>query len=175
VSNALLALKWRRREGRKLAIGHVSERDWLDFLIDGRSLRDLLEGVASEAHPGRYPERMKLDYIGCLGGWLRVTEAHDRLRRQLLLEERSGLDTERYQLYICPECGDIGCGAITAVIEQPGDSFVWRDFAMYEKDWQFDDDDPLFDLSDCESIGPFRFDKEQYREALLNPPPKPES
>jgi hypothetical protein len=37
-------------------------------------------------------------------------------------------------IYVCPECGDIGCGAITAVIKDYGSSIVWSDFG-YETDY----------------------------------------
>jgi hypothetical protein len=96
------------------------------------------------------------------------------LLRQLLLEAPSELQTGRVQLCICPECGDIGCYAFTAVVEESSGLVIWRDFGA-EKDWRYDDDDPLIERDEYDSIGPFRFDKEQYRESLLNPPPKPES
>lgn len=38
-------------------------------------------------------------------------------------------ESGRILLYICPECGDIGCGAYSAFIEHGGGTYVWRDFA----------------------------------------------
>lgn len=39
----------------------------------------------------------------------------------------------RASLYICAECGDMGCGGVTAVIERAADTVVWRDFG-YQND-----------------------------------------
>lgn len=54
------------------------------------------------------------------------------------------------------------CGAVTAVIEQEGDDYLWRDFA-----WQTDDYADLT-LNGYHGIGPFRFRGAEYRTALTS-------
>jgi hypothetical protein len=63
-------------------------------------------------------------------------------------------------LFICSECGDIGCGAITALVARDGHSIVWKAFGYennYEKNILFDD---------YKQIGPFTFDLEHYERTL---------
>jgi hypothetical protein len=150
-----LELSWRTREGRQLGGGaYQTQREYLDFVVDGHSLGETL-GVA----PG--------GFIGCLG-WGESAYQGELVQR-LLLARPAELETGRQVLYVCPECGDIGCGAITAVIDQAGDSYLWSQFGL-ERNYQLDEDSPLFDLSEYAAIGPFRFDKQQYSNALTNWP-----
>ena len=53
---------------------------------------------------------------------------------------------------VCSECGDIGCGAITAIIEITDKTVIWRDFG-YENDYSQPD------LFNYKEIGPFTFNK----------------
>jgi hypothetical protein len=147
------------REGSKF-----HERVYLDFIVDGRSLGQRL-GVGTTR-----------DLAGCIGwqadslSWGEQEE--QKLLEQLLLDRPSDLETGRTMLYVCPECGfDIGCGAITAVVEETNGLVVWRDFG-FEMDPPTDEDEPPFDHEGFEEIGPIRFNKDQYRATILNPPPK---
>lgn len=135
-----LELIWRIRSGG----GGRTEQRYLDFVIDGQSLGTLL-------HCG--------DMIGCLGWGRLVYEAE--MADVLLLKKPSPLETGRVMLYVCPECGDIGCGAITALVEQTEDYFVWRDFG-YENDY----DPELPGLTEYIEVGPFRFGKAEYQQVL---------
>lgn len=85
------------------------ERRYYDFTINGRALRTMV-------NPG--------DNIG-LFGWL----SHDlefEFALWLLLREPSQLPSGQVPLYICPECGDLGCQSLSVrVIEEP-DRFVCR-------------------------------------------------
>jgi hypothetical protein len=60
---------------------------------------------------------------------------------------------------------------ITVKVSRTGKLVEWRRFG-FEDELQLADE-PLVDFSAFERIGPFQFDEQQYREALLNPPPKP--
>lgn len=64
-------------------------------------------------------------------------------------------------LFVCPECADLGCGAITMSITKEGDSFVWSEFA-YENNY----DEAMTDFASYASIGPFRFEARQYLSTL---------
>ena len=64
-------------------------------------------------------------------------------------------------LYVCPECGDIGCGAITAQVEETAEHFVWRGFG-YENDY----DPSMPDLTEYQEFGPYIFNKSEYRNTL---------
>ncbi|MGW4488073.1 hypothetical protein ACWEOE_30030 [Amycolatopsis sp. NPDC004368] len=66
----------------------------------------------------------------------------------------------RVPLYVCPECGDLGCGAVTAVIERTADEVVWRDFGRQT------DYDPAVFFERYTGLGPFRFDRAQYDAVL---------
>ena len=133
-----LELVWRTRAGG----GGRTERRYLDFVVDGHSLGDMLDAG---------------DVIGCLG-W-GVPEYDDNQVQTLLLKQPSPLETGRVMIYVCAECGDIGCGAITAYIEKSGEYFVWRDFA-------FEDDVDLLHLELYAHIGPFHFNKAEYWRVL---------
>ncbi len=63
-------------------------------------------------------------------------------------------------MYVCPECGDLGCGAISAVIEQVEDKIIWRDFG-YQNNYL---DEIIFD--DYESINTIVFNKVEYENAI---------
>ena len=97
-----------------------TERQYLDFFVLGESLKQIL-AIASA------------DYITLLDD-----EGDENYRRHIVnvyrLTEKSQTSSGRIMIYVCPECGDINCGSITARIEDLGDRIVWKDFG-YETDY----------------------------------------
>lgn len=133
------------RAGGLLANGDYQlHRDFVDFVVDGRPLLfrlsdlDAVSPLASDIPPAIFAAQV----------------------RGLLLEADAPLSGGRYVIYGCPECEDLACGAVTAVIERDGDDIVWRDFA-----WQTDEQVDL-EFNGYHGTGPFRFRGEEYRRAL---------
>ncbi|MGW7516543.1 oxidoreductase [Streptomyces sp. NPDC054796] len=156
---ASFALAPATRTGGVLPGGaYQAHRDFLDFVVDGRPLLSRLDDV---------------DAVSPLAADLGPTVFTAHVRR-LLLESEAPLDGGRHVLYGCPECEDLGCGAVTAVIEREGDggsgdegedegeeaAVVWRDFA-----WQTDVKADL-EHDGYPGIGPFRFRAREYRAEL---------
>ncbi|WP_433454185.1 oxidoreductase [Streptomyces sp. CA-142005] len=124
--------------------GYQVHRDFVDFVVDGRPLLfrlsdlDAVSPLASDVPPAIFTEQV----------------------RALLLEAEPPLPGGRFVIYGCPECADLACGAVTAVIERDGEDYIWRDFA-----WQTDEAADL-ELNGYHGIGPFRFRGAEYRAAL---------
>ncbi|MGW0590039.1 hypothetical protein [Streptosporangium sp. NPDC002607] len=117
-------------------------------MIDGRSLLEMVPGNA--------------DMASVL--WLAPVLDDDDDVYRLLGRCESPLDDGRVPLYVCPECGDLGCGALTVVVEVSSDHVVWRDLG-----WQTDYCDEV-DYDDFTTIGPFVFERAQYEAALVAVP-----
>src|SRR5215467_6164402 len=124
----------------------TSERHFLDFVVDGESLwekvgkpRDSVSVICFE-----YSHEETVKAIN-----------------RLLLTETAIIPADRRPLYICSECGDIGCGAVTAFIVKQGDSIVWKDFG-FENDYEENTR-----LSDYKQTGPYIFEWKQYERTLL--------
>jgi len=67
-------------------------------------------------------------------------------------------DTEdgRVLVYVCPECGDIGCGAYALRIERAADTVRWFDFAYVNG---YEEPVPV-------SLSPLEFDAKEYEQAV---------
>ncbi|MEU3176612.1 oxidoreductase, partial [Streptomyces sp. NPDC007000] len=123
---------------------HQVHRDSVDFVVDGRPLLsrlcdlDAVSPLASDVPPAIFTAQV----------------------RSLLLETGAPLPSGRYIVYGCPECEDLGCGAVTAAIERDGEDYIWRDFA-----WQTDEHADL-ERNGYHGLGPFRFRGADYRTAL---------
>lgn len=135
------------RAGGVLADGALrTHRDFVDFVVDGRPLLlrladlDAVSPLAADVPPAILANHV----------------------RGLLLEIEPPLPGGRYVLYGCPECEDLACGAVTAVLERDGDDVVWRDFA-----WQTGEHADL-PRDGYPGVGPFRFRGDEYRRALEN-------
>ena len=83
-----------------------------DVLVDGTCLR----------------ERLKVGDMISPFGWLRP-DADARFRQMWLLKQPSDLRPGRVAIFICPECADYCCGAVTASITKEGEFIVWETFA----------------------------------------------
>jgi hypothetical protein len=79
---------------------------------------------------------------------------------RLLLDSPSELTDGRHLLYGCPECGDLGCGGVTAEITIDSTGVTWQDFG-----WQTNYD-PEVDRDWFGEFGPYRFELPEYRAAL---------
>ena len=55
--------------------------------------------------------------------------------RRLLGEAEPDAPDGRVTVYVCAECGDLGCGAITVVIERDNGAVRWRDWG-YQKNYE---------------------------------------
>ena len=121
-------------------------RRHLDFVVDGTSLYVRLGAD-------------RLDAVGILG-WAGF-EQDARSVRRLLLDVPDTDAEGRQMLFVCPQCGDIGCGAITAHVHRLGNLIVWSDFA-YENGYDAD----MTDRDSYEQVGPFKFDASAYRKTL---------
>lgn len=100
------------RERRK----YQRERRYLDFEVDGASLRSLVD--------------TELDLISVLA----TDHPRDPQRLARVLGEAPGDAPDgRVLLYVCPECEDIECGAIAAKVSRRGDLVTWRNLGVPEE------------------------------------------
>lgn len=134
---SVLQLMWKRREGG----GGKTQRDYLDFVVDGQPLSEKIGG----------------DLASCLG-WF-VPAENTKAVNRLLLKESADLPNNRRSLDVCPECGELACGTVTAVIERIGDKIIWRDFCFESN---ADEVVPIREYGDVS----FAFDRAQYNQAL---------
>ena len=117
-----------------------TQRRYLDFVIDGVPLSS----------------RLSVDFISPFG-WLTPRD-HEAAIDRLLGNSPPDMPNGRNTLYICPECADIGCGAVTLIVESGPDHIIWKDFG-FENNYE-----NVVHTAGFEDIGPFTFDVRQYRE-----------
>lgn len=67
------------------------------------------------------------------------------------------LDDGRVPLFVCPACGDTGCGAIGMRLERTATTVTWRDFR-----WETGPTGPADDDLVAVPGGPFVFDRAQH-------------
>jgi hypothetical protein len=123
-----------------------SERHFLDFIVNGQSLWEAL----GKRH----------DMVSILCAEYSTDETAKSIGR-LLLREKAALPNDRRSLFVCSECGDLGCGSITVAIDKQGETITWNTFG-YENTYE----DKIW-LEDYCSIGPFTFNGALYESTLL--------
>ena len=126
---------------------YKTRREFLDFVVDGRSLFDELVKTKGT------------DFVSAL--WLDPASAEVSIRHaeNLMLLHSPDSPSGRRSIYICPECGDLGCGAVTARIEHSANTCRWSGF-IHENNY---DDCPL---AEYRQVGPFLFEAADYEFTL---------
>lgn len=137
--NSLTLNKATRKIGK-----NQTPREYFDFFVSGKSLRTILDIEDND--------------LITLFGWGTNSEYDRRILNVFRLKEKSELESGRVMIYVCPECGDIDCGAITAIIKDFGDRIIWSDFG-YETGYG--------GLTETyEQIEPIEFDRTSYFSAF---------
>jgi hypothetical protein len=138
---------------RRVGPGQTPRR-FLDFVVDGQSLYERFADNAQAPY-----ELYRADTIGCLG-WLGPEADADAASR--LLGEAPPDIEDRVAIYVCPECADLFCGAVTARVERDGDEVVWRKFGWSEFNWTAD----RWEHEPCAEWPELRFAADEYAEAI---------
>ena len=125
----------------------IAERDSSDFLVNGESLLCyIVKAVGGHS-----------DFMGCFVKGF--SEQNEKTTATLLALTEPDSESGRVALYVCPECGDIGCGAYSVRVEKTRFGYIWRDFAYengYEEPRTIDD------------VGPFSFEKKAYEDVIIS-------
>jgi hypothetical protein len=66
-----------------------------------------------------------------------VPEFERQYAQQLLLLSPSDLPSGRRVLFVCPECGDLGCGCLSAEVTRDDERVIWTNFG-FENDYDLD-------------------------------------
>lgn len=144
--DSLLELTPIIRAGTQNANGTFnSERHFIDFVVDGQSLWEAL----GKRH----------DMVSILCAEYSADETVKAVGRLLLYEE-ADLPNDRRSFFVCSECGDLGCGVITAMVERQGNTITWKAFG-YENTYE---DKILLDA--YRTVGPFTFNATAYERTL---------
>jgi hypothetical protein len=128
-----------------LTIEQVKSRrgDIKDFVVSARGLlREL--------------EKRGFDLVPRVGTGLIAIDLE--LRDLLLMASPGDTQSGRVGLYVCPLCGDFGCGVVSAKVSCLEGDYVWSDF-VHETNLS----DECLSL---DKIGPFRFDGNLYRKVI---------
>jgi hypothetical protein len=132
--------------------GARSDRHFLEFVVDDEPLGRVLGPFLGYAD-------LTEEYVPVLvSDWPTgiALEDVDRLLGAGSTLELAG----RTALYVCAECGDLGCGAVTAIVNVEQRHVVWSGFG-YQNNYEPFDDSAAFD-----GVDPFVFDRDQYSAAL---------
>ena len=97
------------------------------------------------------------DYVSCLG-WVGA-DYELEARARLMLKSPGEMSKGRVGIYVCSECVDPYCGAITAEIYQEDGKVIWSELAY---DNFMEDDPEFFVFKLIEGLGPYIFDKSEY-------------
>lgn len=124
---------------------NAESRSFYDLIVDGKSLFEQFIDEDSDmvGHFGFYND-VKLN--------LQVID-------EFQLKDRSKLESGQSMLFVCRECGDIGCGAITVKIKEIGDQIIWSNYK-----WE-NDDEESYD-SDFIDFQVLKFNKVEYLDVL---------
>src|SRR5688572_23950833 len=109
--NVLASLSFKERFTER----KEGDRWSMDFLINDQELREYL-GISDSG------------LLGCFG-WRTNREYEMKLLNELREGKFLSSDNGLFPLYVCPECGDIECGAIVCEIEIDSGYVVWKKFA----------------------------------------------
>ena len=143
-----LSYKWRIRKGEKLSGVVRHEVKYIDFLVDNKSIKDSLD--QKNDNVGRLGH-------GCFGDDNRIIDKH-------FIKFIPDLKSGRILLYLCPECGDVDCGAITFKLET--DKYIiWKDFG-FEVTYYNDNKKERVNFYDKKVK--FYFDKDDYIKFFKN-------
>jgi len=93
-----------------------------DLVIDGQRLYDQVERVAG----------WSLDLASPLG-WMPAEYLREWSAR-LVAAGPALLPSGRCELFVCPECGDLGCGCVSCAVSRDGEWVVWTDLG-WETDY----------------------------------------
>lgn len=130
--------------------GNKTERQFLDFVVDGTPLYKVVRQGGYDLvtslifNPG--PHALGL-----------AQKAVDRL-----LGNSPDAPRGRTSAYQCPECFDLGCGALTVVIAVMGERVTWNNWR-----YQTDEDDGVLEVT-VPGLTDFDFDRFEYEAALLD-------
>ena len=126
---------------------NAEARDFFDLIVDGNSLFDQFVDAESD--------------LASSFGFYNDAKLNIQIVNEFLKIQKSELESERTMLFVCRECGDIGCGAITVEIEKKDNSYIWKNFAR---------ENDSFELipSDFIDFEILEFDKLKYETELNN-------
>ena len=88
-------------------------KSFIDFRINDNSLIDLLGTDELFVTPF---------------GWSNNFESQQSAIKRLLSGQRSNFENGLQSAYVCPNCGDEGCGAIMLRVTNQGDYITWDEF-----------------------------------------------
>ena len=125
--------------------GGATARHFLDFAAGGRSLRAESSAATSDLITGL---------------WLGAKEPGFSTIQRLLGQAEPDAPHGRVTLYVCPECADLGCGAITVVLTIEASCVTWSDWG-YQNNYE----DEVFPI---DGPGDLSFDAAQYRQVLTD-------
>jgi hypothetical protein len=136
------------RPDQKNSKGRViqNERTYYDFIVSGQSAKQKLNAD-------------NLDLISPFG-WS-DEKYENEIIKEFIGQKSPNIPSGRLMIYVCPECGDIGCGSITADIEITDDKVIWKNFG-------YENNDPDIDLEPYKDILPIEFMKVDYLEKFQN-------
>ena len=124
----------------------------MEFVIDGQRLGRVLGpflGLADVTE--QHVPVLVIDWDTGI-----ALEDLDRLLGAASTPELAG----RTAFYVCIQCGDLGCGAVTAVVKVDERQVVWSEFG-YQNNYEPFDATAVFD-----GAGPFVFDRDEYSAVL---------
>ncbi|MNJ39498.1 hypothetical protein D3C77_343730 [compost metagenome] len=123
----------------------TTERYFSDFRIDERSLLEILV----TAHGG---------HSDFMSGFVSGFSEQNRVFGASLLQcNQPEVEPNRVLIYICPECGDIGCGAYSVQIHKSRAGIIWEGFA-YETGYE--------EACVILDVGPFIFSPAPYERTI---------
>lgn len=124
-------------------------RHYLDFEVDGERLGPRIQQVG-------------YDLISCL--WSdsgQATEPSIAAAERLLGLQSADAPADRVSVYVCGECGDLGCGALTVQLDLADDHVQWTDWG-YQNNY----DDEIHPLVGLPWLGDVSFPRPPYESVL---------
>ena len=133
------------------AVSPGRKQRFFDFTVNRRSLSML---VANEQY--QRPS---------VFGW-QDARVERKYAHQLLLRERSSLASGRVPLYVCGECGDLGCGAIAVSVSTLEECVVWTNIGFEGNAFKPKPGPPPEPKGDFSDLRDFYFSRSEYEAAL---------
>ncbi len=179
-------LRWQRDGYLEVENAFSPGVTWLEFVIDGMPLRQLLKSKFPPPEPG-FEDYDPVPNIGVIAIDSDLAPSAERKlfndwnneQISILLGEQASraMYSRRVPLYTC-SCGDYNCGTVCARIERRGDAIIWHEFRWevnYCSEGEEDKDLFIEYTEAWREVGPFVFDYHSYAECFrkLAPPPLP--